>query len=216
MKTFLALLLFFPGLQALEARTFQMADDKISVEVPDAWVVTSKPGELFSAARPQNESAIVILGLPNGQKQSVGDPAFISEMKKGMVQTAQLQGTKIQFVGEDQVSLNDVPAYAVQYNAVLANGTTIFVRAYAVAANGKVYVMSLQTLDTTLDYELQNIANSFQFPSPPELPVAARNSAYRLGWIVGTVCFVILALAAIGCAIQLLMTRRPKPELPPE
>jgi len=217
MKTLLAAtLLLFLGMPVLEAKIYQLSDEKISLEIPDAWVITPKPGVAFSAARPQNQSTVAVLVMSNDQKQSVGDPAFISGMKKGMIETASGQGTKIEFVGEDQVSLNNVPAYNVQYNAVLANGTTIFVRAYAIAANGKIYVISLQTLDSSLDYELQNIASTFKFMSPPELPVVAQNPAYKLGWFAGEVIFVILVLATIGCAIRLLSTHRPKPELPPE
>lgn len=217
MKTFLAaFLLFFLALQGLEARVYRLVDEKIDLTVPDTWVLTHKPGVMFSASRPQNQSSIAVLAMPNGQKQSVGDPAFISGMKKGMLETAARQGTKINFIGESQVSLNDVPAFAVQYNATLDDGTIVFVRAYAIAANGKIYVMSLQTFDSTLDYELQAIANSFHFTVPPRLPVVAQSSAYRLGWIAGYVIFGILVLATIVCSIQLLGSHRPKPEMPPE
>ena len=217
MKTLLAAtLLLFLAVPVLEAKVYQLVDEKINIEIPDTWGVTSKPGVVFSAARPQDQSTVAVLVMRNDQKQSVGDPAFVSGMKKGMVETAARQGTKINFVGEGQVSLNNVPTYTVQYNAVLDNGTTFFVRAYAFAANGKIFVISLRTLDSTLDYELQNIASSFKFTSPPELPVAAQNRASKLGWFAAKVIFVLLVLATIACAIRLLSSHRPKPEFPPE
>jgi hypothetical protein len=140
--------------------------------------------------------------FPNTQNDAVTDDRIIAGMKKGMIAKAASQGQQTEITAEGPVTVNGVPSYVLQSKTLLPNSKIVYVRSYPIAANGKLYLLSLQTLDPANDSELQGIANSFRFSTPPDLPDASNPSAaYRAGQIAG----YAVALAAIFLIIRALI-----------
>ncbi len=71
-------------------------------------------------------------------------------------------------------------------------------RNYQLAANGKLYLLTLRTVDAAADADLQSIANSFRFASPPVLPTP-QAPAHRIRYyLMAAAAVVVLVGLGVG------------------
>jgi len=204
-KVLLALALVLCGGAVLEAKTITLDGQGASIDVPDAW--EAKPEQ----ADPSPTTSTLILSAISAEKTSMlqvqvcGNPHnlmadrmdLVANIKDDFSNQIISHGGQIQFTGEGKVQINDVPAYLIQYTATTSAPKPILARNYQVAANRKLYLITLRTVDASADGDLQAIANSFRFDSPPvlpTLPVSHRNLKIALAAGAGVILLVGLGI----------------------
>ncbi len=125
------------------------------------------------------------------------DPGLVTNIKDALTNPIVAHGGSVQMTGESKVELNGVPAYLMQFTVTgTQTPKPILVRNYQIAANGKLYLISLRTIDATLDGP---DGGDCQFPplrQPPDLP---KPKVSRL-WIKITLAVVagVILIAGIG------------------
>jgi len=204
MKSLLAAFLILSVCLPLAAKTIDIPEEHLSIDIPNEWTSASQSGTLLSAADANNNSGITVASFPNTQNQAI-TPGFIAGMEKGMVEQGPKINATVEITARKPATLNGIPSYSVQSKMTFPNSKIVYVHTYPIAVNGKYYVIALRTLDADKDPELQTIANSFRFTTPPTLPDPSRNSlAYKLGQVTGFILFWGILLAAISGLIAMV------------
>lgn len=199
------------------AKPVDVANEKFSVDIPDSWSVTQSPVDtyqvssvlIFSATNAEKTSALEIMVCTNPRGIMADHVGFISTLKDNISNQALSHGGQVQFTSEGKLSLNDVPAYLIQYT-VTVSSHQMLARAYAIAANGKLYLVMERTVDANADADLAAIANSLHFATPPELPKPP--VSHRMLKIALAVGAAVAVLIAIVVAIVIFRRRRQEEE----
>jgi hypothetical protein len=215
MKTLsLVLALMAASLATLAAKPVDLPDEKLHLDIPDAWT-TNTPSDpiIFSAADGQNTSAANLLKMPNDRGDGLDEPEFVNGIKEGFVNKVKAQGMNVAITQEGQTVLNGVPFYNFQGNFSTSGGQTTNFHMYVTAANGQIYMLSLQSVKADADAEAEflGIANSLSFTAPPVLPDPNRpkTQSERIGYYFGM--FIgVLAVISIFKWIRNLGRRRSK------
>jgi hypothetical protein len=193
-------LALFAGTMA-GAKTVNLDGEGASIVVPDTWSVKAQPAAgsstttsvILSAINPEKSSMLQVLVCANPHGLLAGQPEFIASIKDNLSNQTLSHGGQIQFTDEGKLTLNDVPAYVVQYKATMPSGPPILGRNYQVAGNGKIYILALRSIDAMGDVDLQAIAGSFRFDSPPALPVPEA-PRHRLRYYLAAAAGVLLLI----------------------
>jgi hypothetical protein len=183
------------------AKTVSLDGEGASIVVPDTWSAKAQPATgastttsvILSAINPERSSMLQVLVCANPHGLLAGQPEFIASIKDNLSNQTLSHGGQIQFTDEGKLTLNDVPAYVVQYKATMPSGPPILGRNYQVAGNGKIYILALRSVDAMGDVDLQTIAGSFRFDSPPALPVPEAPH-HRLRYYLAAVAGVLLLI----------------------
>ncbi len=199
-----AILLVLTVCPAVQAATIDLPGQGASVDLPDTWtskqqpVDDSKPASsmILAAINAEKTSMLQIEELGNPHGLLADQPALVSNIKENISNQIVSHGGQMQFTGESKVSLNDVPAYLIQYTETTPDSKQLSARTYQVAANGKLYIISLRTVDAGTDADLQAIANSFRFAAPPVLPTP-QAPVHRIRYILMAVAGVVVLVGAI-------------------
>jgi len=204
MKSLFALLLILiGGLQIAGAKTVNIPEEHFSFEIPDAWSELPRQGLLYAAGNDAKTSAVVILKLDNKENRVI-DADYAKGVKEGMASQAENVGANVEFLSEGPVTINGVQAYQVQSKMTFRNSKVSYQRIYPIAANGKIYAVTVQSIDPDKDAELQAIANSLKFDSSPVRPDPLRATlSYKIGEVVGTLLFLLAAYCFIRWVIKL-------------
>jgi hypothetical protein len=183
------------------AKTVNLDGEGASVVLPDTWAVKAQPASgtsttssvILSAINPEKSSMLQVLVCANPHGLQASQTELIANIKDNLSNQTLSHGGQIQFTDEGKLSLNDVPAYVVQYKATMTSGPPILGRNYQVAGNGKIYILALRTVDNMGDVDLQTIAGSFHFDSPPVLPVPEAPK-HRLRYYLAAAAGVLLLI----------------------
>jgi len=183
------------------AKTVSLDGEGASIVVPDTWSAKAQPATgastttsvILSAINPERSSMLQVLVCANPHGLLAGQPEFIASIKDNLSNQTLSHGGQIQFTDEGKLTLNDVPAYVVQYKATMPSGPPILGRNYQVAGNGKIYILALRSVDAMGDVDLQTIAGSFRFDSPPALPVPEAPH-HRLRYYLAAAAGVLLLI----------------------
>jgi hypothetical protein len=207
MKAFcLALILVFSACSAAVAKTVDLTNEKMGLDVPDAWTVTQQPVDsyqtttvqILSALDPQKTSAVEVLVCSNPKDLMANHPGLISSVKDSISNMIVARGGQIQFTSESKIDLNGVPAYQMQYTITSPSGQQVTARAYQLAANGKLYLISMRTLRPDGAADLDGIANSIRFSTPPELPKPpVSHRRLKIALAAGAAVVGVIVLVAI-------------------
>jgi len=204
MKTALLLLGLIAGLTSLPARTVDVPSDSISLDLPDDWVQGDSPDLLLSASAPGNGSAVQLRKFSNPRNQEIDD-VMVGNFKHGISDKSTQAGSTVTFGDEGPLTLGGAPAYQIQAQSTSSQNTTTSVHFYLVDANASFYVLLLVSNGSTWDPQLQAVADSFRFTSPPRMPVSTfERRAYKLGLLAG----VLLVLAVAGLLVWRFAVRR--------
>jgi len=210
--TLSAILVLFIGAHCF-AETRTVPAHGIAVNIPEGWqdapeiaASVRAPAELIVAAvnadKSKSFTAIAVKVAKNG---SFSHEEFI----RGMQQPMKDRGWK--------VSANaPLVIDGITFNSFSANESTReapLVQTASTLANGHAYTLSIssRTANPVEDAELQSIVHSFRFLTRPSL-IAAKGTAFRLGYIFGLVTFALAGLALLYALIAWLSrskTRRP-------
>jgi hypothetical protein len=179
MKGLLAIALALLACSVAGAKTVNLDGEGASVVLPDTWLAKTQPANsastttsvILSAVNPEKTSMLQVLVCANPHGLLATQPELIANIKDNLSNQTLSHGGQIQFIDEGKLNLNDVPAYVVQYKTTMTSGPPIIGRNYQVAGNGKLYILALRTIDPMGDVDLQTVAGSFHFDSPPVLPV---------------------------------------------
>jgi hypothetical protein len=197
-----ALILLVCSWSTAVAGTVELSKEKFGVDIPDSWNVTQQPVDsyqdtsvvILSAIDDRKASALEILVCNNPRGLMVDHPGLITNIKESISNLIAAKGGQVQFTGESKVNLNDVPAYLLQYTATLGGTHPMFARTYQIAANGKLYLISMRTVDATADGVLESIAHSLRFDTPPDLPKPPINHrTLKIALVVGAVAGGLVA-----------------------
>ena len=161
------------------AKTVNLDGEGASIVVPDTWSAKAQPAPgtstttsvILSAINPEKSSMLQVLVCANPHGLLAGQPGLIANIKDNLSNQTLSQNGQVQFTDEGKLNINDVPSYVVQYKATMPSGPAIVGRNYQLAGNGKIYILAMRTIDPMGDVDLQTIAGSFRFDSPPALPV---------------------------------------------
>ncbi len=182
------------------AKTVSLASEQASVDIPDTWIEQSPPANasstvIVTAISAEKKSMVQVQAFPNPRGALAAQPDLVTNIKNNISNQYVAHGGQVQFTGESKVDLSNVPAYVIQYTVTMPSGPALMARSYQLAANGKLYLITLRTVDAGADADLQAIANSFHFDSPPTLPtpqVAGHRIRYYLAAAGGVVVLVAL------------------------
>ena len=201
MSLFPALFLALAPLGAA-ANTVPVPSQGASIAIPDDWTVLKRPNVVLVAAAPGETAALGILVSANHDLRQVDSPAAIDGIKQGLQDKAAQEGASLKVIEAGPRVLNGVPAGFLQTEQDLPGGRVIYNRTYHLAANGKLFLLTLDAKDKGSDPVLQQIAESFRFDRPPELPGPSDFFVHRLGEICGVVLLLGLAAFLIRVAIR--------------
>jgi len=184
----LVLALLTTGLGTLSAKPVDLPGEKLHLDIPDSWT-SSNPGGpiIFSATDDKNTTLVNLLKMPNDQADGVDQPEFDNGVKEGFTNKVKNQGMNVTVAQEGLTTLNGVPFYNFQGTFSAAGGQTTTFHVYVTAANGQIYMLSLQSLDPNPDAEFVGIANSLNFLTPPALPDPNRpkTQSEKIGYYMG-------------------------------
>jgi hypothetical protein len=189
------------------AKTIALNEQGASIDLPADWngqqsAVDSKTttaSVILTAANARQSSGLQLLVCANPKGLLAVQPDVVAHTKESITNQILSRGGQVKFSAEMQVALNNVPAYLFQYTETTTSSKQVETRLYQLAANGKLYLISLRTLDPSSDAELESIANSFRFDSPPVLPVPAAAPPHRLRYyLMAAAGVVVLIVAGIG------------------
>lgn len=190
---------------ALPAKTVDIPDEKMEIQIPDSWTQTgSKEGSVFAASDGQNTSQAALFSYPNGHQDGVDEPAFLNGVKEGFTNKITSQGMTLAIAKEGLVTINGVPFYSLEGTFGPAGGQTTRFHTYVTAANNRIYVLSLQSLLADPETDFQSIANSLTFQTPPTLPDPNRpkTRAEKIAYLLGKGLGVVAILAILGWLIK--------------
>jgi hypothetical protein len=184
-----------------EAKTIALDGQQASIDVPDTWLVQPPPAGanqpattlILAAVSAEQNAMVQIQAFGNPNDLLAAQPELIAKTKEEISNNILSHGGQVQFTAESVTSLNAVPAYLIQFTETTSASKQIPARLYQVAANGKLYLISLRTLDPANDAELQAIANSFRFDTPPVLPVP-HAPVHRIRYILMAVAAVLVII----------------------
>ena len=173
-----AAVLVFSACFVAEAKPVELTNEKFTIDVPDAWTVTQQPVDtyqnssvlIFSALNADKTGALEILVCNNPHGLMADHPGLVSSVKDSISNMIVSHGGQVQFTTDSKLSINTVPAYLIQYTATAPPAPPIQARAYQLAANGKLYLISGRAVNAAADADLATIVNSIIFTTPPELP----------------------------------------------
>ncbi len=211
-----AIVLMFSASPLVQAATVALASEQASVDLPDTW--TAQPQQtdpsapastlVLSALNAEKNSMLQVQVFPNPHAVMAAQPDFVASIKDNISNQIVAHGGQVQFTGEGPITIHDVPAYQIQYTAKSQSPTSppLMGRNYLIAANGKLYLLSLRTVDAAADTDLQAIANSFHFDIPPVLPVAQK-PVHRLRYYAMAAAGVVV-LVALGAGFYYYRQRQ--------
>jgi len=189
----LSLILFLLGgaILAAHGKTLALSGEQASVDVPETWTQQQTQNDstpststlILSAVSAEKNSLLQIQVCPNPGGMLAAQSALVANTRDAISNQIISHGGQVQFTSEGATQLNSVPAYLIQYTETTSAAKQIQSRLYQVAANGKLYLITLRTFDSSADSDLQGIANSFRFDAPPVLPVP-RPPVHRLRYIL--------------------------------
>ncbi len=205
-----ALALVLSASAALEAKTVELPGQAASIDLPDSWTaqpqtVVGAPSVsslILAAINPEKTSMLQIQFCGNPHGLLAGQPNLVTSTKDQISNQIAARGGQVQFTSEGRIDLNTVPAYLVQYTETTKSSKQIFTRLYQVAANGKLYLITLRTVDSASDPGLQTIAGSFRFDAPPTLPSPPVSHHWLKIALVAGAGVAVLAAIVIGILIQ--------------
>ena len=206
-KNFLfpTVLLVFASLGAT-ARTVPVPAQGATIVIPDDWTLLKRPGVVLVASAPGETAALGILVSANHELRQAATPDDIEAMKQGLLAKAAKQGVPLHVIDAGPRQINGVPAGFVQTEQDFPGGHVIYSRAYDLAADGKLFLLTLDATDKRTDPALQAMAESFRFNRPPEVPGPSDFFVHRLGEIGGVV--LLLGLAAYLTRLGLQWRRK--------
>jgi hypothetical protein len=188
------------GIVSLPAKTVELPDDNISIDVPDAWQQSDRPGMLLFAESGPYMMQLIKSANPRNVDLNAD---VIQDIKNNMEALAERHGGTVNFGDEGPLTMGGAPAYVIHV-AQAVGSTTTQISLYVVDANRSLYVLYLVTTGTMPDATLQGIADSFRFTSPPALPESTfARRAFKIGVALGG----LLVLAIIGGAIWFFVRR---------
>jgi len=161
-----------------------MEEEKFSIDIPDTWNSTHRPGSLFSAEDADNTSGITVALFPNRTDGGM-QATYINQIKNSLQKQADKFGGTSTIVQEGPLTVGGAPAYLIESSTNLPQNQTVFIHHYSVFANQKVYVVALQTYDVHLNPNMDEVIKSFRFLSPPQLPTVSSNSSSQVVAIKG-------------------------------
>jgi hypothetical protein len=196
------------------AKPVDLPSEKASLDVPDAWTViprqidtyTSSPSLVLAAFNPEKDSAVEVLVCNNPAGLSANNPALITIIKNGLTNMVANKGGDTHFGDESSVQLNNVPAYRINYSASAPDHKPTIAFTYQVAANGRIYLISMQTVDPSKQSDIEAIASSFRFTDPPVLPTP--RVSHHLLKLVLLGAAGLFVVAAIGGVVYYLRQRQ--------
>lgn len=205
----LVAVLLCSGWSAVAAKTVDVPGEAASVDIPDAWTSQTQPPPansgstqsvlILSALSAEKTSLLQIEVCANPRGIMAGQPDLVGNIKDAITNQIVSHGGAVQFTSEGKVALNDVPAYLIQYTTTSSpSAKQVLGRSYEVAANGKLYLISLRTFDAASDGDLQGIANSLRFASPPVLPSPPVSHRWLKIALAAGGGVVLLVLAGVG------------------
>jgi hypothetical protein len=149
----------------ISAKPVELPADNLRIDIPDDWVVSANPGKQLSNAvlfaGDAAHTAVVICLYPN-QKNPKIDSTFLRDMEAGMMKS---EGTAI--IHDEPIELEVQHTYVIQMQTSLPHKRTIYAHCYPFAANGKLYVLTVQSFDQAKEATLQPIAKSLRFLTEP-------------------------------------------------
>lgn len=173
-----------------DAKTIPLPGQGANLTIPDDWVVTKRPNVVLFATAPGETAALGLLVSTNSDQHQVNTVEFIRGMAKGIVDKAKANGTTVTILDAGPKVLNEVPAGFVETQQTYPDHQTIYSLAYTLAANGKFYRLSLDTRDAHETPALEEIAASFRFAPPAQVPGPNDFLVHRIGEIVGIALIV--------------------------
>ena len=202
---YVAVVLMFYASPIALAATVPLAGEQASVDLPDTWTAQPQQADpsapssslVLSALNAEKNAMLQVQVFPNPHAVMAAQPDFVAKIKDNISNQIVSHGGQVQFTSEGPITIHDVPAYQIQYTAKpqSPSSPSLMGRNYLIAANGKLYLITLRTVDAGADADLQAIANSFHFDSPPTLPtpqVAGHRIRYYLAAAGGVVVLVAL------------------------
>jgi hypothetical protein len=188
------------------AKTVVLNGQGASIDLPEDWnggqsAVDSKSttaSVILTASDARQSCGLQLLVCANPKGLLAIQPDVVAHTKEAIINQTAARGGKATFTGEGQVALNNVPAYLFQYTETTAASKQVVTRLYQLAANDKLYLISLRTLDPSSDSVLEGIANSFHFDSPPTLPVPVTPPHHLRYYLMAAAGVVVLIGLGIG------------------
>jgi hypothetical protein len=205
-----ALAILATSLTTLAAKSIDLPGEKLHLDIPDAWTVGTPGGPtVFSATDGQNTAAANLLKMPNDHTDGVDDPGFVKGIEEGFTNKVKSQGMNVTVTQEGLTAINGVPFYNFQGTFGATGGQITNFHIYVTAANGQIYMLSLQTSQADTEADLKAIANSLSFTAPPVLPDPNRpkTQSERIGYYFG-VFIAFLAVISIFKWLRLRAQRR--------
>jgi hypothetical protein len=181
------LLLLAVTIWSAGAKTVPLPGQGASLTIPDDWTVVKRPNVVLFATAPGETAALGVLVSGNDDKRQVDTVDFIHGMAQGIVDEAKANGTAITVLDAGPKVLNGVPAGFVETQQTYPNHQTIYSLAYTMAANDKFYRLSLDTRDPRENPALEEVAASFRFAPPAQVPGPNDFVVHRIGEIAGIV-----------------------------
>jgi hypothetical protein len=196
----------------LEAKPVAIPNENATLDIPDTWTIkptpvtaSATPAVTLAATAPDNNSAVEVVVMDNSNGTAADSAAFIEGEKKGLTNTVTTHGGTIQMGDSSNLTLAGVPASCVVYTQTAAGGKPVSSRTYNVAANGKMYMILLQSVDGAQDAALTTVINSLTFSSPPVVPAPHDTAlAEKAGEITG----YLIAILAVFVILRLLFRRK--------
>jgi hypothetical protein len=199
------------------AKTVTLDGEGASIDIPDTWQtkaqaagpVSTTTSVILQGIDSDKSAMVQVMVCSNPQGMQATHPDLVANIKENLTNQTLSHGGQIQFTSEGKVSLNDVPAYLIQYTVTTPSSPRppMTARNYQVAANGKIYLLSLRTVTATGDADLQAIANSFRFDSPPVLP-APRMFPHRIRYYLIAAAAAVIVLVGLGVGIYYFRQRQ--------
>jgi hypothetical protein len=196
----------------LNAKPVTIPNETATLDIPDAWTVkptpvaaSATPAAILAATAPDNNTAVEVIVLDNSDGITTDSASFIEGEQKGLTKTVTAAGGTIQMGATSTLTLGGVPASCLIYTQTAAGGKPVSSHTYNVAANGKMYMFVMQSVDGAQDAALATIINSLAFSSPPVVPAPRADiQAEKIGQLVG---YAVGALGAI-VVIRWIVRRR--------
>jgi hypothetical protein len=168
MKIFGTAFLFLSAFMfTIEAKTTYDASQKISLEIPDAWLSETLPGFLMTAHDGNKQSAVSIRSYTN-EEDSFNVSTHIEEMKKNIHDQTNKNGHTISFISQGRLIIGDMPACFIHVRIVVSSAQTASFYMYEIFAGDDIYHIDLTSFFDDKDSELEAIANSFRVAPQPD------------------------------------------------
>ncbi len=190
-----AIVAIFAAYSAADAGTVELTNEKFSVDNTSVLILSATSADKNCAME------ILVCGNPHGLMAD--QPGLNSNIKDSISNLIVSHGGQVQFTNEGRISVNDVPAYLIQYTITRGAAPPILARAYQLAANEKLYLISTRTVDPAGDADLAAIANSVRFAAPPELPTPpVSHRRLKIALAAGAGVAVVIALVVVVVVLR--------------